>query len=179
MRYRRARFAGGTYFFTLNLAERHRPSWWTPSKFSARLSPRSKNGIPSLSTSCDYSGTSACVVDPAARRRGLSIPDAGCSSKPDFHCRSPRRRPEHQPGEQRGTRHLATPLLGTLHSRRNGLCPACKRGQRVMKQSCIALDSFGPSHIHKRGCSLFLAVRQLERIPGQILPCSSLTEACA
>lgn len=93
MQYRRARFAGVTYFFTVNLAERHR----------------------------------SLLVDSIAVLKGVCF----------------------------------------------------KRGRSAMKRSCIALDSFGPSHIQRRGCSSVLAVRQLERIPGQILHCSPLAEACA
>lgn len=98
MQYRRARFAGVTYFFTVNLAERHR----------------------------------SLLVDSIA---------------------------------------ILRKVVATVK--------CFKRGRSAMKRSCIALDSFGPSHIQKSGHSLVLAVRQLERIPGQILHCSPLAEACA
>jgi len=69
MRYRRARVNGGTYFFTVNLAERRRSLLVDYVGVLRKVVGMVKERHPFTIDDSDFAGTPACGVDPAARGR--------------------------------------------------------------------------------------------------------------
>ena len=83
-----------------------------------------KERHPFIIDDSDFAPTPACGVDPAAGGRGLPR-TVDAQQNGILAAYPPEGTPERQPGEQRRTRHLATPVLGTPYPRRRRFCETC------------------------------------------------------
>ena len=151
MRYRRSNIGGGTYFFTVNLAER---SGRLLVDHIARLrdafrivKQRHPFHIDAMVVLPDH----VHAIVAAGRRR---LPDAmDVDQSRILPAVAERRAHQRQPARQGRTRNMATPVLGTHPSRRGrfspprGLYPLQPRQARVCRAP-IAVASFHYSSIH-------------------------------
>jgi len=123
MRYRRAQVNGGTYFFTVNLAERRQSLLVEYIDVLRKVVGIVKERHPFT--------IDAMVIFPEHLHALWTLPPGDDAQTVDAHKNGilaaypPRGTPERQQDEQKRMWHLATPVLGTPHPRRRGLCQTC------------------------------------------------------
>jgi putative transposase len=124
MRYRRARVNGGACFFSLNLAERRRfllvEYIDVLRKVVGMVQERHHFAIDAMVILSEH--LHVVWTLPQGTR---TIPGGGCSSKPDYRGLSPQGNAGAPVGRARENAASGTPVSGTPHPRRSGLCQTC------------------------------------------------------